>query len=63
MTSLNRSDFNYAVAVVSAALAALLVFCFLALAFLSPDINVNIPGASRCRGAECVTRGGGGGGD
>ena len=61
MTSLNRSDLNYAIAVVSAALAALLVFCFLVLAFLSPDISVNIPGASRCKGAECVTGRGGGG--
>ena len=60
MTSLNRSDFNYAVTVVSAAIATLLVFCFLALAFLSPDINVNIPGVGRCKGTECI---GGGGGD
>jgi hypothetical protein len=64
VTTLNRSDFNYAVTVVSAAVAALLVFCFLVLAFLSPDINVNIPGVARCKGAECVSGGrAGGGGD
>jgi len=62
VTSLNRSDFNYAVAVVSAAIASLFLICFLVLAVLSPDINVNFPGGSQCKGAECI-RGGGGGGD
>ena len=59
MTQLNRSDFAYAVTVVSGALAALLVFCFLVLAVLSPDIEVNIPGVGRCHGAECAAGGGG----
>jgi len=59
VTNLNRSDLAYAVSVVSAAIAALFVFCFLVLAVLSPDINVNIPGVGRCRGSECVSGGGG----
>jgi hypothetical protein len=58
VTSLDRSDFVYAVAVVSAAIASLLVFCFLVLAVLSPDIEVNIPGVGRCPGAACLGAGG-----
>jgi hypothetical protein len=60
VTDLNRSDFVYAVSVVSGAIASLLVFCFIVLAILSPDIEVNIPGVGRCQGTECI---GGGGGD
>jgi hypothetical protein len=60
VSSFNRSDFVYAVTVVSGALASLFVVVFLVLAFLSPDIEVNLPGA-RCQGAQCI--GGGGGGD
>jgi hypothetical protein len=60
VNTLDRSDFVYAVSVISAAIASLLVFCFIVLAVLSPDIEVNIPGVSRCQGSECL---GGGGGD
>jgi hypothetical protein len=61
VTSFNRSNFVYAVSVVTGALASLLVFCFLVFAFLSPDIEVNLPGGSGCRGTECIPGGGRGG--
>jgi hypothetical protein len=60
VSSLDRSDFVYAVTVVSGAIASLLVFLFLAVAILSPEIEVDIPGVGRCRGSECI---GGSGGD
>ena len=60
MSSFDRSDFLFAITVVSGAVVAVLLFLATFLVILSPGISVDIPGVGRCRGAECI---GGRGGD
>ncbi len=59
MNDLERSDFLFTTAVVSTAVVAVAVAILMLFAALSPEISLDIPGVSRCRGASCLSGGGG----